>query len=327
MSSLLIGLLGAVVATNPVVGVSNPVQQTNGLAARAPGPDDPVQREFKKLEEADDDAMAEVDGWIKENQEFAARGGGIPRGEMNQRIRKRLAPVGEGYAAFIKLHPDHVKARLAYASFLDDIGDEEGEVAQLEKARELDPNDPAVWNNLANYYGHTGELTNAFAYYEKAIALDAQEPVYYHNFGTTVYLFRKDAREYFNLNEQQVFDKALDLYSHALRLDPTNFPLASDVSQTYYGIKPLRTNDALRSWTNTLSIAHDEIEREGVFIHLARLKMSIGRFDEARAHLNAVTNSVYDDLKTRLARNLSEREKGSNQPGTATNQVPVAPVE
>jgi phosphoribosyl-AMP cyclohydrolase len=68
-----------------------------------------------------------------------------------------------------------------------------------------------------------------------------------------------------------------------MQLDPDNFPLATDYAEGYYGIRPLRTNDALVAWTNTLHIAHDDIEREGVYIHLARIKMLAGRYAEARA--------------------------------------------
>ena len=149
------------------------------------------------------------------------------------------------------------------------------------------------------------------------------QPIYYHNFGTTVYLFRKDAMAFFDINEQQVFDKALTLYNKAMRLDPDDFPLASDVAQTYYGIKPLRTNDALQAWTNTLAIAHDEVEREGVYLHLARVKLAIGRFDEVHAHLDAVTNAMYADLKKRLARNLDAQE----HPAPATNNSPAAEIK
>ena len=75
-----------------------------------------------------------------------------------------------------------------------------------------------------------------------------------------------------------MFDKALALYQKAIKLDPDNFPLATDYAQSYYGIKPLRTNDALVAWTNALHIARDEVEREGVYIHLARIKISIRKF-------------------------------------------------
>ena len=141
------------------------------------------------------------------------------------------------------------------------------------------------------------------------------------------YLFRKDSMKFYDLTEQQVYDKGLELYRKALKLDPDNFPLASDVAQTYYGIKPLRLEDALKAWTNTLAIAHDEIEREGVYLHFARLKLQADRFAEVRAHLNAVTNDMYTVLKKRLMRNLDEQErkaKGTNAPPAVVKEKRVA---
>ena len=327
MNTLVVGLISALIATNQAVAVSNLVTQTTGLTVAVPDPNDPVEKEFKKVETADDEAQAEVDGWLKDNNAFAAKGGGLPPAEMDRRITKRFAPVRQGYEDFIKLHPNHVKARLAFASFLDDIHDEDGEMQQLEKAHELDPKDPAVWNNMANYYGHNSPVKKAFEYYEKAIELDPHEPVYIQNFATTVYLFRKDAAEYYHINEQQIFDKALALYAQALKLSPTNFPLATDLAQSYYGIKPVRTADALRSWTNALAVAHDEIEREGVYLHLARFKLNAGMFAEAHAHLNDVTNENFTELKTRLTHNLEEREreaKETNATKTATAKLDSA---
>lgn len=272
--------------------------------------------------EADDEAQAEVDQWIKENNEFAAKGAGVRSTDLNRRIKERFQPIRQGYEDFIKKHPNHAHARVAYASFLGDMHDEEGQQEQLEKALELDAKDPAIYNNLANIYGHTGPIKKAFEYYAKAIELNPLESVYYYNFGTTVYLFRKDAREFYGIEEQQVFDKALELYTKALKLDPTNFPLASDVAQTYYGIRPTRTEDALKSWTNALHIAHDEVEREGVYLHLARIKLHAERFDEARAHLKAVTNEMYLELKNRLAKNIEQQEKDAKA-AKATNAAPA----
>ena len=216
-----------------------------------------------------------------------------------------------------------MRARVAYGSFLGDLQDEDGAREQWEKALALNSKDPAVYNNLANLYGHTGPVKKAFEYYAKAIELNPAEPLYYHNFGTTVYLFRKDAMEFYGISEQQVYDKALGLYSKALKLDPQNFPLASDVAQTYYGIRPLRLDDALKAWTNTLAIAHDEVEREGVHLHFARLKLQADRCAEARAHLNAVTNDMYTVLKKRLVRNLDEQEqkaRGTNAPPASNKE-------
>jgi tetratricopeptide (TPR) repeat protein len=184
-------------------------------------------------------------------------------------------------------------------------------------AAELDPTDPAIWNNLGNYYGHEGPTEKAFECYEKAIALNPREAVYYQNFGATVFLFRKAAIEYWNITEPEVFDKAMALYAKARELDPTDFPLATDVAQSYYVIRPPRTEDALRAWTNALHLARDTIESDGVHIHLARFKLTAGRFDEARAHLNIVTNGMYTELKAKIFRNIGLKEqeaKGTNAP-------------
>ncbi len=312
-------------ATNQPAALSNLITHTTGAKIEVPDPNDPVEKEFQKIMSDDDAAQSEVDQWIQENQKFAAEGGGVPAAELNQRILKRFESVRLAYEGFIKRHPDHARARIAYASFLGDIGDEEGQRDQLEKARELDPAEPAIWNNLANYYGHRGPVNKAFDYYAKAIELDPKQSVYYFNLATTVYLFRKDAREFYQINEQQVFDKAMKLYREALKLDPNNFPLASDLAQSYYGIKPWRFEDALQAWTNALHIAHDDIEREGVYIHFARINFLAGRFDEARTDLNLVTNSMYSDLKARISRNINEKEaeaKSNNIPPAATAEKP-----
>jgi tetratricopeptide (TPR) repeat protein len=317
VSNLLIGLVSALLVTNLTAAVTNFVGNPTRVAVKATDTNNPAETEFQKLMDADDAAQAEVDQWIRDNQAFAAKGAGESDAGLNKRILARFAAVRAAYDDFLARHPDQARAHLAYAGFLQDIHDEDAALPHMEKSRELDPKNPATWNNLANYYGHCGEVKKAFEYYAKAIELNPAESVYFHNFGTTVYLFRKDAKEFYNLNEQQVFDKALDLYAKAMKLSPRDFPLATDVAQTYYGIKPLRVEEALKSWTNALAVAHDETEREGVHLHFARVNWLAGRTNEAHAHLLTVTNAMYAELKQRIARNLdaiAHESKATNAP-------------
>jgi tetratricopeptide (TPR) repeat protein len=279
-----------------------------------------VESEYQELLEKDDAAQEEADRWIKDNQAFQAKGAGIENALLTLKIEQRFEPVQKAYEDFLQRHPNHVRGRLAFGSFLNDIGKETEAVAQWDKAREVDPKNPAVWNNLANYYGHRGPVTNAFFYYEKAIELNPKEPVYYQNFATTVFLFRKDAMEFYKIDEQQVFDKALGLYHKAVKLDPQNFVLANDLAQTYYGIRPARPQEALEAWKQALKLAKDELQREGVYVHLARHEMTINQFNEARQHIDAVTNQNYLEIKQRLLKNLETRLAKA-----ATNTPPVAP--
>jgi tetratricopeptide (TPR) repeat protein len=318
MNQLLVGLVGAALATNQPQAVSNLIQQQTGAPVEIANSNDPAEQELQKVMTDDDAAQDEVNKWIRDNNAFAANGASEAKDELNKRILARFDSVKKNYEDFLKRYPNNAHGYLAYGSFLNDIGDEENAAVQYEKSRQLDPKNPAVWNNLANFYGENGPVTNAFADYAQAIELNPNEPVYYQNLATTVYLFRKDAEQFYGINESQVFDKSLALYKKAVALDPDNFPLATDYAQSYYGIKPLRTNDALVAWTNALNIAHDDNEREGVLIHLARIKLAAGYFDEASAQLDAVTNGAFAALKNRLEKNLAEREHAATNPIVAT---------
>jgi tetratricopeptide (TPR) repeat protein len=282
----------------------------------------PVEEEYLKLLAQDDDAQTDADRWIREAGAFDSAGAGGSRETLIARIDARFDQIRKDYNRFLERHPNHARARLAFGSFLNETRDESGAVTQWERALEIDPTNPAAWNNLANHYGHRGPVKKAFEYYERAIELDPGEATYLQNLATTTYLFRKDAREHYGITEQEVFDRALELYRRAMALDPENFPLATDYAQTFYGIRPLRTEEALHAWNQALKLAHDQIERDGIHLHIARIQLLSGDLEQARSHLGIVTNQMYQTLKERLTRNLQEKATNSiptGVPGTATN--------
>jgi len=303
-------------ATNSTIAaVSNEVQSATGLSLPLVDPNDPAERALHQIMLDDDAAMESVAQSIQLNQTSATNGAAATPEQVKQGLRARLDIVRKEYEEFLKKFPDSARGHLAYGTFLNDIGEEYEGSVEYEKSRQLDPKNPAVWNDLANYYGENSPVTNAFAYYAKAIELDPAESVYYQNLATTVYLFRHDATNFYGITEAEVFDKSLALYRQAMALDPGNLPLATDYAQSFYEIHPLRTNDALVAWTNALALTHTETEREGVYVHLARLKIGIGRYDEARAHLAAITNADLLGIRHRLERNLADKEHpGTNAP-------------
>ncbi|MBM3841026.1 MAG: tetratricopeptide repeat protein [Verrucomicrobia bacterium] len=325
MNGLLIGLLTVLAAENPAATPNERPPRNSAATLKVPNPNDAVEQEYQKLLEEDDAAQEEVDKWIRDEQAFAKAGAGISKAALAAKIDQRFGKVRKAYGDFLLFHPKHARARLAYGSFLNETGEEDEAVAEWEKAREIDPKNPAAWNNLANHFGHRGPVDKAFAYYEKAIELNAAEPTYYWNLATTVYLFRRDAMEYYKFSEPQVFDRALELYRKALQLDPKNFILAHDYAQSYYGIKPLRTADALAAWKEALKLANDDVEREGVYLHLARVELNSGLFEDSRKHLNSVTNQMHLNLKNRLLRNLAEKQ--SQAPATNAPPAKVPPTK
>lgn len=315
MTNLIAGIVGVLVATNQPLALSNLVAQTAGNSISVPATNDPVEIEYEKILGDDDKAHADVDVWIRENNAYKEKGAAVDPLLLNSRINKRFDSVNNSYLDFIKRHPDHARIHVAYGSFLTSIGHEDQCIDEYEKAISIDPKLPAAYNQAANYYGHRSPVKKAFEYYQKAIDLDPTEAVYYHNLGDVVFLFRPDAREYYKIDEQQVFDKALALYEKARKLEPEDFQLATDLAESYYGIAPFRTNAALQAWTNALALASGEVEREGVFVHLARIKIKSDEFDDARRLLAQVTNDNYTALREKLLKNLAQKE----HPAPATN--------
>jgi len=332
VNDLLIGLLSAAVATNSPIALSNLVKQRTGVSVPVAQSNDPVEQSYQKLMADDDAAQAEVDGWILERQKSGQKESDVEQASFRARIKRRFEPVIRGYEKFLEAHPDHANARLAFGSFLNDIGDEAAGEAQWEKARELEPKNPAPWNNLANFYGHRGDVKKAFGYYEKAVELAPAEPVYLQNFATTVFLFRKDAREHYKITEQEVFAKAMGLYRKAVALDPENFSMAAELAQTFYGIilpkgeapavrrqaELKLAEEALAAWQVASKLARNEAEREGINIHFARWQINSDRLAEARKSLDAVTNEMWLPSKRTLVKKLEGREAAAR----GTNDAP-----
>jgi Tfp pilus assembly protein PilF len=300
---LLLATLAAALAADAADPSPPPISTTNSL------PNDPVEKAFQKLTADDDAAQAEVEKWLSENREAAAKGTAISEAQMKQRINARLDPIGTAYEDFLHEHPNHARAHLAYGTFLNDRQNEAGAQAQWEKVLELDPKNADAYNNLAGRYSESGPVKKAFEFYTRAIELKPSDAIYYHNFADTLCVLSKQAAKHYQLDEQQIYAKAARLYSNAASLDARNFTFASDAAQVYYSITPLPSRDALAAWTNALSVAHDEAEREEVYVHFARVQMLAGRLAEARAQLNLVTNAPSAELKANLLRAIQLREK------------------
>jgi Flp pilus assembly protein TadD len=281
-----------------------------------------VERDYQELLRVDYSGQQQVEELARRGEEAKRHGDTLLAADLNQKVSLRISGVRAAYHVFLRKYSKHAPARIAFGDFLFQIGEEESAVKQWKKASRMDPKNPDPWNNLAHYYQHRGPVKEAFRNYAKATTLDPDEPVFLRNLASTIYVFRKDAMEYYRISEREVFDKAIQLYRQALKLDPTNFQLAAELAEAFYLIKPLRTAEALQAWNGALILAADDFEREGVYLHMARLELNSGMLEEGRQHLNLVTNEVHNTVKARLVRKLeSKKSEGVNDPTVTSTSV------
>ncbi|HNU98794.1 MAG: hypothetical protein KA191_08680 [Verrucomicrobia bacterium] len=324
-----LGLGMAVLAAGPLSAAGSVAETPAVPDSAATAAADAVEKAFQALIADDDAAQAEVDRWIQETKTDDSQGPDLSGITLKARIEQRLEPVRRAYERFVQRHPDHVRARLAFGSFLNDISLDDEALVQWKKARDLDPNNPAAWNNLADYYSRHGPTRLAFECLDEAIRIKPSEAVYQRNLATLVFLYRNEARIHYRLaDEQQVLRRTLELYQKARRFDPNNFQLATDLAQVYYYLKPEKvenparlkaagdklTDEALRAWLEARALARTDLDREGVAVHLARVCLRAGRLDQARQYLGEIKNSSLAAGKEALEQTLQKLEKGEPVP-------------
>ncbi|MBI4423772.1 MAG: hypothetical protein HY554_08595 [Elusimicrobia bacterium] len=231
-----------------------------------------------------------------------------PDVEERSRIAGRLESLCARLEAELARQPAEARLHLALGDALNALGEEREDeaLARWKKARELDPTLPDPWNNIGGHYAHRGPIEEGLPCFEKAVELAPDEPIYIDNLATAIFLFRAYARERYGIDEQAVFDKALALYRRALALDPT-YERAWELAITYSGIEPYRAAAAIADWEQALTLARSPAQAQRVHVHLARWKARAGRLEEARRHLDAVTEPELQELRRRALRSLEPK--------------------
>ena len=327
MVALLAALVGSLLLAEPSSPSSGRLS-TNAVPA-AGMTNDVVEREFQAILARDDAAQAAAADLIATEEQSKDPLAAPFRVTLRARLDQRFQPVRDAYVDFLLQHPNHARCHLAFGSFLLDVGDESEALVHDEKARDLEPGNPAVWNNLGGLYARLGRIPEALSSYEEAIRLNGSEAAYPHSLGTLMCLFPREAAAQLHCDETQVLAQAITHYQTALRLEPENFEYAQDLAETFYGQRPAKPDteearkvlgkQALGAWTNALERATLNIQREGVYLHMARWHLRLKSEKSALECLQRVTNNALLDLRRELQAQI-------NPPGAGNTNTSLAPL-
>jgi tetratricopeptide (TPR) repeat protein len=268
-----------------------------------------IEARYQSILQLDEAALTDIQNLIK-NWNAQQNSEASPRSEEDLRkvIRFKVDAVKTAYRDFLRENPNHIKTMIAFGRFLCDMQEEQEGVQWWEKARELEPKNAAVRNNLANYYGHEGEPKRAIEEYEAAISIQPGEPMYHFNLANIFYLFRKETSELKKWSEEEVFDHALESFRKARDLEPGNYDYAYAYAETFYGVKNPNWNRALDAWDYCLKLNITPLQREQIYTHLARINLRLDRIGKARDYLAQVKSEQWQDLRTRLTEIATHRD-------------------
>jgi tetratricopeptide (TPR) repeat protein len=288
-----------------------------GLVFCAPAKDNPDDR-LKKILTADNTALTEIAGWIEENKQ-ALRSSASEREFFAIRIRQRLNQVHQQYQDFLKDHPNHTQARIAYGSFLTHIDNRKEALGQWKKALATDPGNAAALNNIATHIGtvaiqsslHT-QIPEAFQSLEKAIALAPNEALYRHNYATTLCAFRLEAVLHYKITAREVTHRALKELVVGMKLAPENFEIAADRAETFHDLKPLPRQRALQAWEESRKRAKGQQQLDWVNLQVAIVHLETGHYDAAEKSLKRVSKKSHVNLIRKLRAALAHKRKENN---------------
>jgi tetratricopeptide (TPR) repeat protein len=286
-----------------VKSVASAPASTNALLAR--------------LAERDKAARDDIHRWVRETLHHDPLCDAKVSDFLSRRVAHRVETVRLSYEDFLAARPQHNEVRELFELFCDDFTAELAALRLWERERDEDSRNPVAWNNLAHFYGHEGPTSMAFDCYEKMLKLQPEDAVYYRNFAITVFLYRRDAMEYFQEDEQKVYDRSLKLYAEALRRAPKDFGIASELAESYFVIRPVRVNEAIKAWEQALSTANDEMEQGLSRLGLARFAITAGHFERAKELLNQVVAPELEAQRAIVLRTLQQKEASAAEESRA----------
>jgi tetratricopeptide (TPR) repeat protein len=161
------------------------------------------------------------------------------------------------------------------------------------------------WSAQAQTYLEEGLPECAFQSYENCIAEGSANAVIYHDFGDLLLLSREEAAAHYDIDTQQVFDRACLLFKKALSADPRNCEMAAEIARSHYLVQPWRQEEALKAWEQALSLATTDDQRDEISVQFARAQLKAGLQVQALNSLSQVRSPEYATLKRVLLSRMS----------------------
>ncbi|MDF9833780.1 tetratricopeptide (TPR) repeat protein [Ereboglobus sp. PH5-5] len=206
-------------------------------------------------------------------------------------FRSKLQQLTHRYDKLLRMNPNYVPGCVAYGLLLDKIGMSREGAAFMYKANELDDKIPVVKNQLGNFCAEEGRPLEAYIFYNAAIALAPQEPLYYHQLGTLL----AEARDIF-LKEQpemwsrSTIDQAMQAaFLQATELTPGDWRYAYRYGLSFYDLQTGEWEAALQFWEVFETKLKPGIEQQVCRIHQAKALGQLRRLKDAQIKLDTVT--------------------------------------
>ncbi|OUW16073.1 MAG: hypothetical protein CBD18_07630 [Opitutales bacterium TMED158] len=215
-------------------------------------------------------------------------------------IETELQSIVDGYEKLLNAAPEYVPAYIAYGMLLHRIGERKVSNAMLIRADELDPYHAIVKNQLGNYQAEEGKYAEALAFYQMAIDLEPDEPLYHYQIGNLLFSFRNHF-----IDDELFLPEGLDLkmqefFRTAAMLNPTHLPYRLRYAQSFFDVTNANWEAAIEEWQQLADFPGDPVQMQMMELYMARARFEAGHHTAARKIIKRIDRPELDESKRKL---------------------------
>jgi tetratricopeptide (TPR) repeat protein len=250
-------------------------------------------------------------GQIVEREQLFLTNSSSPNKPLSeQELTRRAQQILSAYESYLEDNPRDVNGLILYGKFLRRMGQPRHATGLFLEADKIDPRLAVVKQNIANYLVEEGRLADALPFLLKAVELEPKEPVYHHQLGTFLFLFKEDLLS-LGIASVQTNDRSMhEAFRTASKLAPDNFEYKLRYAQSFFDISDPDWDKALGVWQDLRNQARDRpvSEREYLALGEARAMTQLGRGKEAVTILKSITSPSLRATRESLIKELKESD-------------------
>ena len=224
-------------------------------------------------------------------------------------VQTELQSIVDGYERLINASPEYAAAYVSYGLMLHRIGERKTSNAILARADELDPYHAIVKNQLGNYQAEEGNYLEAMAFYNMAIDLRPEEPLYHYQLGNLLFAYKK-----FFIDDKLFLLDGIDLeiqkkFREAAMLGPAHLPYRLRYAQSFFDVARPNWEVALEEWQQLVDFVESPEEKQMMQLYMARTRFLMGHHTAARKIIRKI-----DELSLEYSKQLLINEINAMHP-------------
>lgn len=197
---------------------------------------------------------------------------------LYQEAVRGLQIAKQGYELALASFPKNAALHNYFGELLyDELGEEPAALREWNLALSLDPEHSAAYNNLGIHLLHVGQYKEGLRHLDRAIELDDENPDYLFNLVQAYLAHLPDIEKIRGWKKEKVCKEALKLSKKAAHLSPDDFSLLRDHALNYFVVAnydvDINFKDAVKAWQDARAKAPRQDQVYESWLHEARMWM------------------------------------------------------